>query len=139
MHWLLCTYRSSFKCSQPSLSVHGLGTISLPLCEQGTTKLRQACHQAPFGKGRETIVDTSVRNTWELNANQFELRIESRQAIVDRILRDVAKGLRVAGGCTGIRAELYKLLLYDEGAFFDSHTEYVNLSHWTRTSTWFVR
>lgn len=55
------------------LNVHGLGTIGLPLSEREAVELAKSCHEAPFGKGSETIIDTDVRNTWELNADQFEL------------------------------------------------------------------
>ncbi|KAL9013162.1 MAG: hypothetical protein Q9173_002136 [Seirophora scorigena] len=104
-------------------AVHGLGIIGLPLSERGAVELRKACHQAPFGKGSETIIDTRVRNTWELNADQFEIRNQAWQAALDQTLQQVAKALGVAGDSAGIRAELYKLLWYDDGAFFDSHTD----------------
>lgn len=35
--------------------------ISIPLGSRDALKLIEAAHQAPFGKGEETIVDTSVR------------------------------------------------------------------------------
>ncbi|KAL8754296.1 MAG: hypothetical protein Q9199_004440 [Rusavskia elegans] len=107
----------------PGLVVHGLGTIRLPLSEREAVELKKACHQAPFGKGSETLVDTKVRDTWELNADQFVLRNRSWQATIDQVLQRVAKALGVAGGGTAVKGELYKLLLYDEGAFFDSHTD----------------
>lgn len=111
----------------PGLFVRGLGIVGLPLSEREAVELKKACHQAPFGKGSETIVDTNVRNTWELNADQLELQNKAWQTTLDHILEQVVKGLGVAGGSGGIKAELYKLLLYDEGAFFDSHTEYIHL------------
>ncbi|KAI4233146.1 MAG: hypothetical protein LQ349_004580, partial [Xanthoria aureola] len=107
----------------PGLVVHGLGSIALPLFEREARRLKQACHRAPFGRGSETLVDTKVRDTWELNADQFVLRSHAWQATLDNTLRRVAQALGVAGGSTAIRAELYKLLLYDKGAFFDSHTD----------------
>ncbi|KAL8936703.1 MAG: hypothetical protein Q9211_004054 [Gyalolechia sp. 1 TL-2023] len=107
----------------PGLFGRGLGTVGLPLSERDAVELKKACHQAPFGKGSETIVDTNVRNTWELNADQLELQNNAWQTTLDHILEQVAKALGVAGGSEGIKAELYKLLLYDEGAFFDSHTD----------------
>ncbi|KAI4215430.1 MAG: hypothetical protein L6R36_009388, partial [Xanthoria steineri] len=106
----------------PGLIVHGLGTITLPLFEPEARRLKKACHQAPFGRGSETLVDTKVRDTWELNADQFVLRSHAWQATLENTLRRVAQALGVAGGSTAIRSELYKLLLYDKGAFFDSHT-----------------
>ena len=42
--------------------------------EREAVKLTKAYHQAPFGKGGKTIVDTDMKNTWELSADQFELQ-----------------------------------------------------------------
>ena len=107
----------------PGLNVRGLGIIGLPLSEREAVELGKTCHQAPFGKGSETIVDTTVRNTWELNADQFELQNPAWQTTLDEALEQVAAALGIVGGRMNIRAELYKLLLYNEGAFFDSHSE----------------
>lgn len=111
----------------PGLWINELGTVCLPLSERDAVELRKACHQAQFGKGSETIIDTDVRNTWELNTDQFQLQSPAWQATVDLAVEEVAQALGVVGGSTAIRAEKYKLLLYDEGAFFESHTEYVVL------------
>lgn len=58
----------------PDLYIHGLGSIGLPLSDQDALEIRKVCHCAPFGQGSETIFDTGVRNTWELNTDEFELR-----------------------------------------------------------------
>ncbi|KAL8666637.1 MAG: hypothetical protein Q9168_007428 [Polycauliona sp. 1 TL-2023] len=114
--------------SNPGLFIRGLGPINLPLSERQVPQLRKACHRAPFGKGSETLVDTTVRDTWELNPDQFVLQKHFVwQTTLDRIVERVAKALGVPDsssvGNPGVKAELYKLLLYDEGAFFDSHTD----------------
>ncbi|KAI0169556.1 hypothetical protein GGR52DRAFT_573620 [Hypoxylon sp. FL1284] len=41
--------------------------IPLPLVSRDTEILKSMCRLAPFGKGDETVVDTSVRKTWELD------------------------------------------------------------------------
>ncbi|KXH42493.1 2OG-Fe(II)oxygenase superfamily protein [Colletotrichum salicis] len=58
----------------PDLSVQDVGPVSLPPSEPVVRQLIDKAIRAPFGKGSETIVDTSVRNTWELDPSQFELR-----------------------------------------------------------------
>jgi len=45
----------------PGLYVEGLGTVGLPLSKPDACELSKISHQAPFGKGGETIVDTTVR------------------------------------------------------------------------------
>ena len=99
----------------PGLNVHGLGIIGLPLSKREAVALSKACHQAPFGKGSETIID----------ADQFELQNPAWQITLDQAVQQVASALGVAGGSMSMRAEPYKLLLYEEGAFFESHTECV--------------
>lgn len=109
----------------PGLSIKGLGTIGLPLSTRDEAELIKACHQAPFGKGSETFVDTNVRDTLELNADQVEIRNPRWPEVLAGILQNVSQAMGIVGGATSIKAELYKLLLYKEGAFFDKHTESV--------------
>lgn len=80
------------------------------------------CHHAPFGKGSRTIVDESVRKTWELNADQFDLLSPSWPSVVNRVTKEVAQEL----GCspkTSIKANIYKMLLYVEGAMLKPHKD----------------
>jgi hypothetical protein len=59
----------------PSLNVEGLGVIGFPLSEAAAKHLISGCTQAPFGKGEQTIVDTSVRDTWEIDASQVRIEL----------------------------------------------------------------
>jgi hypothetical protein len=112
----------------PQLVVPGIGRIQLPLQEQTARSLIQACHQAPFGKGEKTVIDTSVRNTWELNADQFQLQSPAWAKYMKRITRSALKELGFDDDdMFGVRAEVYKLLLYEKGALFKPHKEYVPL------------
>ncbi|RYP90606.1 hypothetical protein DL770_003273 [Monosporascus sp. CRB-9-2] len=106
--------------ADPDIFVEGVGPISLPLSEVQAKKLITKSHQAPFGKGSETIVDTSVRNTWEINPEQFQIRSPQWKGFLDNVLRKVARGLGIS---SPISAELYKMLLYEKGAMFKAHTE----------------
>ena len=105
----------------PGLFVHGLGTVGLPLTKGNAFELSKASHQAPFGQGSKTIVDTSIRNTLELDAAAIELRNPAWHTYMQTILKMAADELGVSN--ESIRMELYKLLLYEEGAFFDKHRE----------------
>lgn len=57
----------------PGLTIRGNHLIPLPLKEDDAQAIKSVCRQAPFGHGDNTVVDTSVRNTWELDASKFEL------------------------------------------------------------------
>ncbi|KAK4150553.1 hypothetical protein C8A00DRAFT_36858 [Chaetomidium leptoderma] len=102
------------------LFVHGVGDIKLPLQEDQARQLIAQSRQAPFGKGSETIVDTAVRNTWELDASQFEFRGAAWPQVLDRCVNHVANSLGIASPIT---AELYKILVYEKGAMFKAHTD----------------
>lgn len=104
------------------LFVTGVGDITLPLQEPKARQLIERARQAPYGKGTETIVDTSVRNTWELDATQFEFRHPGWPGFLKHICSVAAKGLGIN---TDIHAEIYKMLIYEKGAMFKAHTEYV--------------
>ncbi|MCJ1405243.1 hypothetical protein MMC11_008470 [Xylographa trunciseda] len=107
----------------PKLFVHGLGKISLPLSDQDAVALREICQQSPCGMGSETIIDTAVRKSWQLNPNHFDIRSAAWQACVGEALERLGKELGIVGGKKSIRAEIYKLLLYEEGSFFVRHRD----------------
>ncbi|KAK4242781.1 hypothetical protein C8A03DRAFT_29011 [Achaetomium macrosporum] len=76
--------------------------------------------QAPYGKGSDTIVDTAVRNTWELDASQLEFHGGSYERTLSGAISFVHFALGIT---TPIRAELYKMLIYEKGAMFKAHTD----------------
>lgn len=94
--------------------------IEVPLSSADASKIISAAHQAPFGKGTETIVDTSVRNTWELNPDKFSLSREW-QPYIDSIKARACQDLGVRS--ENVRAGLYKMLLYQKGAMFKPHAD----------------
>ncbi|EMR67058.1 putative 2og-fe oxygenase protein [Eutypa lata UCREL1] len=102
----------------PGLEVSG-SPIPLPLTLRDAQTLRSSCRQAPYGKGEATLVDESVRKTWELGCDQFSLGNPDWHEFIDTLLRDVVHPL----GMTNIRADPYKLLLYEEGSFFKKHKD----------------
>ncbi|KAI9771775.1 MAG: hypothetical protein M1835_006386 [Candelina submexicana] len=115
------TFGISANAVNPGLFITGIGPIGLPLSPRDAKAIKKASHQAPFGKGSDTIVDTSVRKTQEIDAHQYELRNPAWQKYLQDIIDNVAKDLGV--GPSGVRAEPYKLLLYEKGAMFKPHRD----------------
>ncbi|RMZ87767.1 hypothetical protein DV736_g4993, partial [Chaetothyriales sp. CBS 134916] len=107
----------------PGLFVKDVGEIGLPLSSRDAEQIIAHCRQSPFGKGSETIVDTSVRNSFELEPGQFELRNVAWKDCIVVLVKIVYAELGLACGHKNVNAELYKLLLYREGAFFKSHQD----------------
>lgn len=113
-------FQGALKRMDPDLFVHGVGPVALPLSEPQARQLIAKSHLAAYGKGSETIVDTAVRNTWEINPEQFQIRFPRWEGFLKGLLGCIGKGLGISAP---ISAELYKMLLYEKGAMFKAHTE----------------
>ncbi|KAK7959689.1 uncharacterized protein PG986_004543 [Apiospora aurea] len=104
----------------PGLEIKGT-PIPLPLSTpRDAGVIRKACHQAPFGRGDETVVDESVRKTWEIGSEGFQLLNPQWPSFVNALVKDASVAL---GMPQNVRAEPYKLLLYDPGSFFKPHKD----------------
>ncbi len=104
----------------PRLTVDGVGQIALPLLPVQAEQLIALAERAPYGRGATTIVDTSVRRTWQIGPDRVRLDGKHWQATLDRAVALAAEGLGVD---EPVSAELYKLLIYDKGSFFVSHRD----------------
>lgn len=104
----------------PSLSVDGVGLIALPLLSHQAEQLVAAAERAPYGLGPDTIIDTSVRNTWQIGPDRVRIGGRHWPRTLATILGQVADGLGVSDA---VEAEFYKLLIYDQGSFFVSHRD----------------
>lgn len=104
----------------PQLEVAGVGRIALPLLPIQAEQLAAVAEQAPYGRGQETLVDTNVRRTWQIDAQQVSLKGKHWHDNLHTIVRHCAEGLGVSGE---VQAELYKMLVYDAGSFFISHRD----------------
>lgn len=105
--------------TNPGLTI-GDTLIPLPLAPRDAESIKSVCRQAPFGRGDETVVDTSVRKTWELDPSQFKLaNPDWDEYLYNTLLKVAAQKL----GLSDVRADLYKLLLYEPGSFFKRHKD----------------
>ncbi len=104
----------------PGLVVAGVGPIALPVLQQQADQLIAIAERAPYGRGEETLIDTEVRRTWQIAPER--VRIEGRHWAqgLEAIVETVRTGLGVTDT---VVAELYKLLVYDQGSFFVSHRD----------------
>jgi predicted 2-oxoglutarate/Fe(II)-dependent dioxygenase YbiX len=104
----------------PGLEVEGVGNVGIPVSAADTRRLIEQASQAPYGRGEETIVDTQVRRVWQLEPRQFALRNAAWGGLVDDIVKTVRKEFGIS---KKVQAELYKLLVYEEGSFFAPHRD----------------
>ena len=120
---------SSFCCGgvaddlpSPELVVDGVGSIQLPLDPSQAKKLALPSNseQAPFGRGLDTVVDTSVRRCRQVDATRVQVSL-AWQEKVQQLAQKFATELGVDG--TSVNANLYKLVLYEDGDFFKAHKD----------------
>ncbi|MDE0059529.1 MAG: 2OG-Fe(II) oxygenase [Defluviicoccus sp.] len=105
----------------PRLEVEGVGMLAFPVPEPQLRALIGVAGRAPYGKGPETLIDTSVRDCRQIGPERIRLAGEGWPETFAEILDRVAAGL----GCPGDRLEarLYKLLIYERGGFFAAHRD----------------
>jgi len=110
----------------PRADIDGVGVLSFPVpASQIEAVIKRAC-RAPYGRGEQTIVDTSTRNAWQLDSADVRIGGKAWEKTFNQIMSTVIAGL----GCSGMKvsAKLYKLLVYETGGLFRPHrdTEKVN-------------
>lgn len=91
--------------------------VGLPLGERDAQAIISRATQAPFGKGEDTVVDTKVRDTWEIDPSCIKFANPKWETFIDQIsTQKVWTSLGVAPYATKPKCELYKLLLYQKGS-----------------------
>lgn len=107
-----------------ALEVHveGVGPLALPVRAAHARRLIAVARPAGFGRGEETLNDTSVRDTWELTPSQVRLGGERWDAQLDAALAQCRDGLGLPA-TSRLRAELHSLLVYGKGQFFLPHQD----------------
>lgn len=105
----------------PGLKVKGVGEIALPLSKRQAAALKKQAHQAPYGKGEQTLVDTDVRRVWEIDADQVTFANPEWPKAVEAAVWAVQMDLGLQN--QKLTSHLYKLLLYEPGSFFLPHRD----------------
>lgn len=105
----------------PKVEVEGVGVLSFPVPATQIAALIQRATRAPYGRGKQTLLDESVRKVWQLPPGKVRFGGKSWTARFNDILQQVIAGL----GCEGlpVSAEFHKFLVYDTGGFFLAHRD----------------
>ena len=105
----------------PRLEVEGVGLLSFPVPDMQVRALIAAAERAPYGRGPDTLVDTSVRDCRQIDSARIHVSGGAWGDTFARILDSAAAGL----GCrtNRLEARLYKLLVYEPGGFFAAHRD----------------
>lgn len=102
------------------LWIKDFGCVSLPLNAIQADELIKKCTQAPYGHNFNTLINTEVRDSYQLDPSSLEIKNpdwpSKLQELVDKVCIEL--------GCQGkAEAKLYKLLLYKSGGHFKKHRD----------------
>jgi len=105
----------------PRVEIDGVGVLSFPVPGSQIEAVIKRAHRAPYGRGEHTIVDTSVRNAWQLDSPDVRIGGKAWEKTFRLMMSTVIAGL----GCSGmnVSATLYKLLVYETGGLFRAHRD----------------
>lgn len=106
-----------FAVAQLQFSVAGVGALSVPASAVELEALSARTRAAPFGLGTQTLVDTAVRDTGEMDADAITL--DWAPGAQERLCGEIAQAL----GLPAVALQLHKLLSYGPGQFFKTHQD----------------
>jgi hypothetical protein len=78
----------------PRIEVKGVGTIALPLLAAQAKQLIKVATRAPYGRGAETIVDTNVRRTWQIEGSRVAIGGKHWAQTLAGIVQRAVEGVR---------------------------------------------
>jgi len=100
------------------LTVEGAGPISFPVTAPQAKRMIASARSARFGRGEQTLMDLSVRDTWEITPDQVTLTGLDWDSILTALRDELGLPARAR-----LRAEPHALLVYGKGQFFLPHQD----------------
>jgi len=103
------------------ITVEPVGNIRLPVSKTRARALIRHARQAPFGLGENTLLDTSIRNVWEIAKSRVKIDNRHWNQSLKPALEEIRLALELPEGV--LAAKLDKLLIYEPGQFFVPHQD----------------
>ena len=110
----------------PIVNVKGYGEVSLPLKPESAEILKGLASKSPFGRGPDTLYDDDIRTSWQFEPDSVQVFGTEWDDMLNEMLLDAAYGLGFSNESVekmGIKPNLYKVLLYEEGGHFKPHRD----------------
>ncbi|KAL9190754.1 hypothetical protein ACHAXT_000460 [Thalassiosira profunda] len=98
----------------------GTKKLSFPVDDADIKAIKDNAERAGVGVGEKTVVNLDVRKTWQIKPHG--LRVSNVEQALESALQAVARDFGI-GADYQLQANLYKLLLYEEGCFFARHRD----------------
>ncbi len=95
--------------------------LGFPINSVQVRELVKLARKAPFGKGSKTVLDTTVRSAWEIDAGEITFSNRDWNSFIESLVQEIKPDLGLEGH--SVSANLYKLLIYEEGDFFLPHKD----------------
>ncbi|MGB5110855.1 MAG: 2OG-Fe(II) oxygenase [Mycobacterium sp.] len=105
-----------------TVDIAGVGLLELPVSAAQVRLLRSIARPARYGLGEQTLVDSRVRDTWELPKSRVRIDRRRWNKTLGPVLAELRAGLGLPDGCR-LRAELHSVLMYEQGQFFAPHKD----------------
>ena len=106
----------------PHIEIQDYGILPLPINKLVFDSIKPICLQSPYGLGEETLVDVAVRNSFQLDPQQFVIKNKEFDNQIAALIEDKIKpNLGLKG--TTIFGRIYKLLIYEPGGKFAEHRD----------------
>jgi len=109
----------------PYIEIAGV-ELTFPVVESTCKQLIERSEVTPFGKGMDTLVDSTIRSGWQIDASKITFHTTEWEKLFSNsrkstLLGYVKENLVPCG--SHIRAELYKFLIYGKGDKFKPHKD----------------
>ena len=102
------------------INVDGVGLLNFPIQQHDIQNLLKVSSPAKFGLREQTLLDTAVRDTLEISANQ--LHIQCNDSAFENMLDDMRDILGLSENAK-LTAHLHNMLIYGSGQFFKPHQD----------------
>jgi len=104
------------------IEVSGVGRIGLPVAKAKAAALCRVAKPARHGFKDQTVLDTTVRDTWEIAKSKIKIDAARWKSALTAAIERVARGLGLGPGAK-LRASLHNMLVYAPGQFFVTHQD----------------
>lgn len=104
------------------IEIDGVGPLELPVPAAQVKRLRSIARPSRYGLGEKTLVDSRVRDTWELPKSRVRIDRRRWNKTLVPVLDELRAELGLPDSCH-LRAELHSVLMYEQGQFFLPHKD----------------
>ncbi|MGX1806841.1 2OG-Fe(II) oxygenase [Nocardia sp. NPDC055321] len=104
------------------IEVEGMGRLGMPVPAEQARRLCEIARPARYGLREQTLLDASVRHTWEIPRERITVDEARWHGTLGPVLDRVRAELGLAPECE-LSAELHSMLVYEAGQFFQRHQD----------------